>query len=401
MPAKYFFCFLILLVAYSGYCLAFVSPIPSHCRIQSRYLLAKPWSAYQGFRPLGMSAGAPGNTDAGLLLDKALNSNQAALKQILDEVRSLRETSSQEMLEAFLDDILTKVDEEQTRTWWTKFRITARFSKRSRRASLHRLLNMSTPSSDADVDIEEDQRRGRRRSLLVALRSLVVEDSESSANIVKIEKEARRELKNTFAKDMESRLPPGLETPKYDVVVKRRNFEIRDYSEFSICSVKMNAPRPNSSKTDRQVSQPQLPGASSFGALAGYLFGKNQEQTSMKMTTPVFTSGEGTEKEMAFVLPSSYWGEDSLSKAPLPLDDSLVELKRDCGGQRAVIMFGGFSSKKDVESRRTELMATLEDDKDWCVPANADFTLAQYNDPFTPPWKRRNEISIPVESNTN
>ncbi len=346
-----------------------------------------------------------GNTDAELLLDKALNSNQDALRQILNEVRSLRETSSQETLEAFLDDILIKVDEQQKRTWWTKFRMTAKFSKRSRRASLHRLLNMSTPSSDAEVDTEDDQRKRRRRSLLVALRSLVVEDSESSSrgkkiNIMKIEKEALRELKNTFAKDMESRLPPGLETPKYDVIVKRRNFEIRNYDEFSICSVKMNAPRPDSSKTDRKVSQPQLPGASSFGALAGYLFGKNKDQTSMKMTTPVFTSGDGEEKEMAFVLPSSYWGEESLSKAPLPLDDSLVELKRDSGGQRAVVMFGGFSSKEDIELRRKELMAMLEDDKDWGALANADFTVAQYNDPFTPPWKRRNEISIPVESKT-
>ena len=28
--------------------------------------------------------------------------------------------------------------------------------------------------------------------------------------------------------------------------------------------------------------------------------------------------------------------------------------------------------------------------------ADADAVLMQYNDPFQPPWKRRNEVAIPV-----
>jgi len=117
----------------------------------------------------------------------------------------------------------------------------------------------------------------------------------------------------------------------------------------------------------------------------------------MKMTTPVLTTGEGDEKEMSFVLPSTYWGDDgSLSTAPSPLENSLVKLKRDNGGQRAVSMFGGFASSKDVESKKKELLASLDSDTDWCVVAVASITLAQYNDPFTPPWKRLNEVSVPV-----
>ena len=51
----------------------------------------------------------------------------------------------------------------------------------------------------------------------------------------------------------------------------------------------MSKPREDPSKTDAEIANPQLKGASGFGALAGYLFGKNEHATAMKMTTPVFT----------------------------------------------------------------------------------------------------------------
>ena len=115
------------------------------------------------------------------------------------------------------------------------------------------------------------------------------------------------------------------------------------------------------------------------------------------MTTPVLTTGEGEDKSMAFVLPSDYWQEESLRNAPTPLDNSLVELKREDIKQVAVVMFGGFASAKDVESKKEKLLQSLENDKDWMVsPESEEFTLAQYNDPFTPPWRRRNEVSISV-----
>ena len=118
----------------------------------------------------------------------------------------------------------------------------------------------------------------------------------------------------------------------------------------------------------------------------------------MKMTTPVLTSGTGQDKVMAFVLPSEYWKEDSLQRAPTPLENSLVELKTDGGGERAVIMFGGFANSKDVEKRKKELMGYVEQEKGWNVKEGEEMTIAQYNDPFTSPWKRRNEVSIPVQA---
>ena len=369
--------------------------------------------------------------DLKLLLDKALNADVEATSTLLEQIKTLREQNDNatEELAKFLDDILCIVDRKGINNILTRFRATARLSRRARRASLHRLLDISTPEAtpssnvngvNGNGDTEEAKQSRRRRALVVALRSLIVSEEEQEEEeqdntdgdkgartktgipIYKIEKMAKKDLRSkATAEDMATRVPAGLETPKYDVIVKRTNFEIRTYEQFAVCSVKMNAPRPDqsTSNTDRKVSQPQLQGASSFGALAGYLFGKNQEQTAMKMTTPVLTSGTGQDKVMAFVLPSEYWKEDSLQRAPTPLENSLVELKTDGGGERAVIMFGGFANSKDVEKRKKELMGYVEQEKGWNVKeGEEEMTIAQYNDPFTSPWKRRNEVSIPVQA---
>merc|ERR1712071_359213 len=190
------------------------------------------------------------------------------------------------------------------------------------------------------------------------------------------------------------------------------------YDPFTLCSVSMaKQQRPPQEKTDQAISNPQLSGASSFGALAGYLFGKNDQTTAMKMTTPVFTTTttdnvdkQQNQRDMSFVLPSVYWGEDGTNTCPQLLEGSGVTLIRQDKQVKAVLMFGGFATRKEVEKRERELMDGLQQDKDWTTRStnNNDaaatepsslpvlFTLAQYNDPFTPPWKRRNEVSVPV-----
>lgn len=360
------------------------------------------------------------------LLDEALHSNVTAASTLLTKINELRGTDR----DTFVSNLLMEVDTPVP--IWTRLRPLARCSRRARRASLRRVLDASTPAAESGLeDDETDQLRRRRRTFVIVLRSLasmyndddndgndghasdnnsLAEKNGSTVNknfgpatIVALERAARREARasskvRTVADrdDMESRLPRGLETPQYTVVAQRPQLEIRRYEPFSICSVAMNKPRPStaSEETDAKVSNPQLPGASSFGALAGYLFGKNQQQTAMKMTTPVLSRGEGEDRQMSFVLPSSYWN-NGLENAPAPLEGSGVVLERDDGGERAVVMFGGFASKKDVEMRTKQLLEGLRGDAEWQAnPEDSTVSLAQYNDPFTPPWKRRNEVSI-------
>ena len=95
-------------------------------------------------------------------------------------------------------------------------------------------------------------------------------------------------------------------------------------------------------------------------------------------------------------MPSDFWAEDGVKAAPQPLDGSGVRLQRDEGGARAVVMFGGFAGKSDVAKRKEQLLEGLKGDTEYTVKEGSTVTLAQYNDPFTPGWKRRNEVSIDV-----
>jgi hypothetical protein len=354
------------------------------------------------------------DVDAVGLLDAALKSNVTAASSLLAELNQLRSSSDSDATEKFLTNLLNEFDSKTP--WWSRLPAMTRLSKRARRASLRRVLDLSTPSASETESLGSDEdadKRRRRRSFVIILRSLAnlydEEDGDEAGikttdakktsripAIVALEKAAKREAKaNVQSGDMANRLPKGLETPKYDVLAERKQYEVRRYDPFSVCSVVMSKPRPvDTTKTDAQISNPQLSGASSFGALAGYLFGKNQQETAMKMTTPVLSRGDGDARQMSFVLPSDYWG--GLETAPKPLEGSGVILERDEGGEQAVVMFGGFAGKKDVEERTKQLMDGLKKDKQWQVDPAASVNLAQYNDPFTPPWKRRNEVSIKV-----
>jgi len=340
-------------------------------------------------------------SNSAALMDDALRFNSSAASELLSNINTMRSNNAnQAEIEPYINNLLTLVDNT---AWWS-IRPLRRFSRRARLASLGRVLELSMPVDETQESVgndeEADQQR-RRRSLIVLLRALADEDDMKEATsrgipaIARLEKVARREAKAKFqVEDMAQRIPEGLETPDYSVIANRKGYEIRNYKPFSVCSVSMNKPRPDdSSKTDAKTN-PQMAGASSFGALAGYLFGKNQESTAMKMTTPVLKVGEGDDSQMSFVLPSEYW--DGLEAAPKPFDESGVVLEKNAGGDRAVVMFGGFAGKKDVEERKKQLLDSLAKDDEWTAEPNALVFVAQYNDPFTPPWKRRNEVSVNV-----
>jgi len=99
---------------------------------------------------------------------------------------------------------------------------------------------------------------------------------------------------------------------------------------------------------------------------------------------------------MSFVLPSDYWEDEG--KAPKPIEDSAVKVQKVDGCDRAVIAFSGLGRKGDVDKQRGKLIELLKSNGEWRAAEGAPIVLAQYNDPFTPPWKRRNEVSIQVEA---
>jgi len=336
----------------------------------------------------------------------AIGFNASAATTLLSTLGMMREQGvPRETMESFLDELLLQGPDAPL-PFWARARHLGRFSRRARMFSLRRTLDRTTPPANDNEngnESEDELVRRRRRTLISVLRSIGSEGGETAKSkeplIVRVEKRAIQAEKDD-ASNLRNRLPEGLETPKYEIIASgvagSKNIEIRRYEPYSVCAVSMTKPRPLSSgKTDATVQMPEMSGASSFGALAGYLFGKNQESTAMKMTTPVFTSplAEG-DRQMEFVLPSNYW--DAVQLAPKPFSESGVTLQQIEPGCRAVVMFGGYASRKEVERRTQVLLAAVGKNEDWKA-VNEEATVAQYNDPFTPAWKRLNEVSISVE----
>ena len=81
------------------------------------------------------------------------------------------------------------------------------------------------------------------------------------------------------------------ETQKYEVLYTKENFEIRFYPEAILATVEMNGTYDNSRNSGFQV-------------LAGYIFGGNEENSQIAMTSPVRMSGNEKLNTMSFVLPS-------------------------------------------------------------------------------------------------
>lgn len=322
-------------------------------------------------------------------LQDALANDPAGAKALMDELARLR-TQSEAVRQAYVDDLLEAIPAKLP--FWTALPLTARVSKRSRWAALKRTLNLTTPTvNDGEEDTVDSRERRQRRAFVLLLRSLAGEESKRPS-ILSLEKQARQEFK-VNAQELAKRRPSDLETPKYTVLKSKSNFEIRKYDPFSVCSVSISAARTVNNSTDAAVASPEQPSSRAFGSLAGYLFGKNKEQQAMKMTTPVLMTG-GENKTMSFVLPSAYWNGEKI--APEPLGDSGVRLEERAGEVRAVIMFGGYASKNEVEQRKSQLRRYLAEQSEWRFDDNEVFAVAQYNDPFTPPWKRLNEVSLPV-----
>lgn len=340
-----------------------------------------------------------------LLLGDAIRSfNSSAAADLLSEISEMRSSGAdQVVMDSFLNNLLSEGPDKKLPVW-ARLRPLARFSNRARFASLRCALDLSTPPPNESGNEEGDdltsQQRRRRRALVSLLRYLSEpeEDGLKGPAIVQLERKAKRAKRLTG--DLRLRLPEGLETPNYEVVVKGpKGYEIRRYDPFSVCSVSMEKTRPvDAYKTDATISDPKMGGARSFGALAGYLFGKNQQESAMKMTTPVLSSGQGSDRKMSFVLPSEFWKDGSLQLAPKPMEGSGVDLEVNMGGERAVVMFGGYASKSEVELRQKTLLDSLAKDKEWEADKTESFQLAQYNDPFTPPWKRLNEVSLRVQA---
>lgn len=113
--------------------------------------------------------------------------------------------------------------------------------------------------------------------------------------------------------------------------------------------------------------------------------------TSISMTAPVAssTSDTGDLTKMGFYLPPEF----DLASAPQPTDAD-VNLREAPTRTLAVISFSWYAPNWRMEAYTDTLLETLE--RSEYTPIDEP-VLFRYNDPWTPPFMRRNEVAVAVE----
>jgi hypothetical protein len=164
------------------------------------------------------------------------------------------------------------------------------------------------------------------------------------------------------------------ETQKYEVIYTKDNFEIRFYPEAILATVEMNGSFDNSRNSGFQV-------------LAGYIFGGNQENSQIAMTSPVRMSGNEKLSTMSFVLPSKM----EFDNLPEPKDKSIL-LHKSKPMYTASIQFGGYANEAEIAKHREKLAEIL---KQLNHKHSNQFEYLGYNAPFEM-VNRRNEVQVEI-----
>ncbi len=320
-------------------------------------------------------------------------SSEESKKKLLDKLQGIRVNMNrpgeqQSAYVEYLDNLLVEIDSVSNNVWASRRLLIPLPSLQMKLGSCRRVLKI-LEEEQTSSSTSQDEANRRRRALAVLLSQLVKQKN----GIRGVESEALRRLERSTMKEMLERTPPGLETPSYEVVDARKTWEVRRYAPFSVCSTVLG-------------NQQERDSSAGFNSLAGYIFGKNIENKAMAMTTPVISSGDmgGPKKKMSFIMPSKFW--DVLDSAPTPMRGSGVKLEVGGGGLLdatntiAVLWFGGYATADKVRLLSQELLDQVDQDVKWKVKDFEEVRLFQYNDPFQPPWKRRNEVAIPVVQRT-
>jgi len=182
------------------------------------------------------------------------------------------------------------------------------------------------------------------------------------------------------------------EEPKYELIEKSGEFELRQYQPMLIAEVLV----------DGDMDQASGKG---FRLIADYIFGNNITETGsskkIKMTAPVTIEPRSEEISMtipvslknisgrwqvSFVMPSKY----TLDTIPLP-NNKQIMLRKVPARKVAVLEFSGFANEKNTAKRTQELLKWMDKNN---LISTGSIELSRYDPPWTLPFLRRNEIIV-------
>ena len=173
-------------------------------------------------------------------------------------------------------------------------------------------------------------------------------------------------------------LPKFLEQPKYKVVRKENDIEIRSYDKILMSSVKVYGNQYNALRKG-------------FQPLVRYIGARERDSEKISMTAPVIqtTNDESENWTVSFAMPSKY----NIENVPKPTNDDIYfeEIQPSLA---AVIRFSGVADISLLTQKASVLKRWLELNG-YTESSSPKFLF--YNDPTTPGFLRRNEVMIIID----
>ena len=197
----------------------------------------------------------------------------------------------------------------------------------------------------------------------------------------------------------------GYETMNYEVLEKIEAIEIRQYQSSLIAEVEVDGDRKEASKRG-------------FRILARYIFGKNIAKQKLGMTSPVSQIALEEEKSKSqkidmtspviqekleetkwlvqFVMPKRF----DLEVLPAP-QDSRIRFRTIPAKKMIAITFDGRWTDENFQKNAVRLKEFITErnrkiESKIQIKFSGKPIFAYYDDPFTFPWNRRNEVLLEI-----
>lgn len=171
----------------------------------------------------------------------------------------------------------------------------------------------------------------------------------------------------------------GYEAPPHEVEYAAGDIELRAYAPHVVAEVTVRG--------DRGAAIQR-----GFRVLAGYIFGDNAAgdggSEKIEMTVPVTQE----EAERGWVIRFMMPGARSLESLPRP-ENPAIRLVEQPAERLLVIRFSGLVTSPKLDDMEARLRAHAAE-RGLALEGTPRFLF--YDDPFTLPWRRRNELALPV-----
>lgn len=179
------------------------------------------------------------------------------------------------------------------------------------------------------------------------------------------------------------------ETPRYDLIARHEDIEIRRYAGYIKAEVTVDG------GNYKNVIE------KGFRVLADFIFGNNVSRQKIAMTTPVqarpaekiamttpVTVTMSGEYAVAFIMPAAY----TTDTLPIP-NDPRIRFSLVPEHTAAAIRFNGYFNQAKIDRNKERLIHWLAEQG---LETDGDFILAGYNPPWVPGFLARNEVMVRI-----